>query len=600
MLALAEIFGSGALLADGELARALAAREKFFQNPSGGSRRSEWLALIREFEHAADVQPRPEPAARGRYHAADLAWRSWRKFSQKPDLRTAVSLARRSLKGCSRCPEAPAALVVLGRALAAQGSPEEAYRELMKVELNYRAPEEAREARALMDELAGRQGAGSRRAAADSPGGQNSPGAPGPNPPGARSGSAAAPAGPAASKSVPAAPPKRRDPPEMPAPRADGRAQLAALYLDDLGPYTEITAYLDRVTPYVYNMLPPSEGSGRFRIYVDFRETRLARGGRLGVEKVSPLVQVLKASQLDDETVRMVADLPAAHPYTPVFLDNPPRMIIRVAREASELPPVEAEDPPGPREQAAPAQSRAKPAPPPARGPADSMARQLGLGIRRVAVDAGHGGKDGGAAGHGLKEKDITLKAARMLAKKIRERLGLEVVLTRDSDVFVTLDRRTRTAREKKADLFVSLHVNANDLAKVEGFESYVLNFTSDPTAMAVAARENASSGKTMSEMEDVLKKIARNTKTAESRVLARAVHGGALASVRQKHKVRDLGVKEAAFVVLANVDVPSVLVEMGFITNKNDAEKLAQDKYLELITDGICDGLKAYLAGLQ
>jgi N-acetylmuramoyl-L-alanine amidase len=187
-----------------------------------------------------------------------------------------------------------------------------------------------------------------------------------------------------------------------------------------------------------------------------------------------------------------------------------------------------------------------------------------------------------------------------MLAKKVQERLGLEVILTRNSDVFVTLDRRTRTTRDKKADLFISLHVNANDLAKVEGFESYVLNFTSDPSALAVAARENASSEKTMSEMDDLLQKIVRNTKIAESRVLAKAIHSGALASIRQKHKVRDLGVKEAAFIVLANVEVPSVLVEMGFITNQSDAQKLSQDDYLELITDGLCDGLKAYLAGLQ
>jgi N-acetylmuramoyl-L-alanine amidase len=117
---------------------------------------------------------------------------------------------------------------------------------------------------------------------------------------------------------------------------------------------------------------------------------------------------------------------------------------------------------------------------------------------------------------------------------------------------------------------------------------------------MAVAARENASSGKTMSEMDDLIQKIARNTKIAESRVLAKSLHSGALAYLRSQYKIRDLGVKEAAFIVLANVDVPAVLLEIGFITNKNDATRLNQNSYLELMTDGLCQGLKNYLDGLH
>jgi N-acetylmuramoyl-L-alanine amidase len=300
-----------------------------------------------------------------------------------------------------------------------------------------------------------------------------------------------------------------------------------------------------------------------------------------------------------------VADLPAAHPYMPIILDNPPRLIIRVADQVDKLPPVEIEDPPTPRVVAKAPSKAPTPKPQaapnrPAKGPSDSMARQLGLGIKLVAIDAGHGGKDGGAAGNGLKEKDITLKASKMLAKKLKSRLGLEVVMTRETDKFVTLDRRTKTTRDGKADLLISVHVNANDLAKVEGFESYVLNFSSDPTAMAVAARENASSGKTMSEMGNLVDQIAKNTKVAESRVLAKALHAGALASLRSQFKIRDLGVKEAAFIVLANVDVPAVLLEIGFITNKKEAQLLSQDAYLELLTDGLCQGLKNYLDGLS
>jgi N-acetylmuramoyl-L-alanine amidase len=361
---------------------------------------------------------------------------------------------------------------------------------------------------------------------------------------------------------------------------------------------------LDRVTPYLYNLLPPSREGGYFRVYVDFKESRLAQKPVKAPTKLSPLVKTLKINQLNGDTVRLVADLPAAHPYMPIILDNPPRMIIRVADRVENLPPVEIEDPPTPRVVASKEPAKpvtAKPAAnKPAKGPKDSMARQLGLGVRLVAIDPGHGGKDGGAAGNGLKEKDITLKASKMLAQKFRSRLGLEVIMTRESDKFVTLDRRTKTTRDKKADLLISVHVNANDLAKVEGFETYILNFSSDPTAMAVAARENASSEKTMSELGDLVDKIAKNTKVAESRVLAKSLHAGALASLRSQFKIRDLGVKEAAFIVLANVEVPAVLLEIGFITNKKEAELLSQDAYLELLTDGICQGLKNYLDGFS
>ena len=172
-------------------------------------------------------------------------------------------------------------------------------------------------------------------------------------------------------------------------------------------------------------------------------------------------------------------------------------------------------------------------------------------------------------------------------------------MLTRSTDRFVTLDRRTKIANDEKADLFISIHANANDLSKVEGLETYLLNFTDDPASMAVAARENSGSGSSMAELRDLVQNIATNTRVAESRVLAKAIHSSTVASIRKSRKVRDLGVKEAAFLVLANVNVPAVLIEMGFVTNQNEAKLLATQAYQDRITDGIVDGLKAYLEGL-
>jgi N-acetylmuramoyl-L-alanine amidase len=278
-----------------------------------------------------------------------------------------------------------------------------------------------------------------------------------------------------------------------------------------------------------------------------------------------------------------------------------------VARETAELPALRAEaqpEPPqpGPSRAEAP---QARPETPPrragspkTRGPAESLARQLGLKVRTVVIDPGHGGKDAGASGHGLREKDIVLKLAKKLAARVEKRLGLTVYLTRGDDRFITLSRRTKIAKENKGDLFISLHVNANTLAGVQGLETYILNFATDRSAMAVAARENASADKTVAELQDVLQIIAKNTKISESAAMAQALHKAAVAGLSQKYKIRDLGVKEAPFYVLAGTDVPSILVETGFITNSQEAERLADDAYLDRLADGLANGLESYVQG--
>jgi N-acetylmuramoyl-L-alanine amidase len=331
---------------------------------------------------------------------------------------------------------------------------------------------------------------------------------------------------------------------------------------------------------------------------VDLKGARLHPGLKTTLNKTTDLVKLVKASQMPNEVVRVVADLPAALAYRPLILDNPTRLVIQVAKEEAWLPKPEIETPPAPPPIIKPPRKTPEPTRP-VRGPASSLARQLGLKIRRVVIDPGHGGKDAGATGHSVKEKDVALKVGLALAEKIHKRLGLEVILTRSSDKFVTLDRRSRLARENQGDLFLSIHVNANTLAKVEGFETYILNFTDNRSALDTAARENAAADKSMSEMFNILETIAKNTRVAESRVLAKALHVGALTSLSKKYKVRDLGVKEAVFLVLVNMSVPSVLLEIGFVTNADEAARLTKDEYLDLMTDGLVNGLKSYIDGL-
>lgn len=598
------------LRAEGELVRALQSRKDFLADSEKKKTRANWLALVKEFEDAGLAQDEPRHASRARYLGADLALESGRKFKQEVDFKKAGELARRSVRDCPRCVHAAAAQLVFGQALAAQGQLDQADKQLMKVELNYPDSPEVAEARKLLAGLRGnsppapetgksRNAAG--QTAASAPAGTKNPDQPAKtdNGPGGTSGSGQNESGQA--KPQIATPPAEVKTPSPPKIRADGQAQVYFLTLADHGQYTTVTAYVDKVTPYVYNLIPPSASGGTFRAYADLKGAVLAPGTRLQLPEKTKLVRLVKMNQFKNDVVRLVLDMPDAHPYRPVFLDKPPRLVFQVAGEAGHLPAQGVEAQPEPSEKTAGSIKRVEPprsTRPAAKGPADSMARQLGLKVHTVVIDPGHGGKDGGAAGYGLKEKDIVLKLSRKLAASIEKRLGLNVYQTREDDRFITLERRTKIAKDKKADLFISLHVNANNVASVQGFETYVLNFATDRSAMAVAARENASSDKSVAELEDILHIIAKNTKIAESRAMAQSLHKAALTAINRKYKVRDLGVKEAPFYVLVGSNIPSILVEIGFLTNENDAARLRDYAYLDLIAEGIVDGLESYVKG--
>jgi N-acetylmuramoyl-L-alanine amidase len=566
------------LAAEGELAQAVKNRQIFLADQARQAVRANWILLIKEFEDAALAQFEPRHASKARYLGGGLALDSGARFNQKADYEKAAQLARRAVRDCPRCSHAAGAQLVEGRALLALNQLEQAARQLMKVELNHPASPEVAEARKLLARIHG----GSPPAPAAAAGAVNKEAPPAPRP------AVAAP---------PSAPPQ--PPPPPPRSRADGQAQVYALKLSDNGPYTTVTAWVDKVTPYVYNLIPPGKPGGAFRVYADLKGAVIAPGAKLQLPDKSALVGLVKINQYKDDVVRVVLDLTADHPYRPTFLNNPPRLVFQVARSSANLPEPGTEAQPDlpALKAAAPARPAAPKSPAPSRGPEDSLARQLGLKIRRVVIDPGHGGKDNGATGHGLKEKDIALKLSRKLAGRLEKRLGLTAVLTRDEDKFITLERRTKIAKDQRADLFISIHVNANNLSQVEGFETYILNFPTDRSAMAVAARENAENEKSRAEFQDILHIIARNTKIADSRALAQTLHKSALNTLNKKYKVRDLGVKEAPFYVLVGTEVPAILVEAGFVTNPDDAALLGDESYLDLVADGLYQGLKSYVA---
>ena len=230
-----------------------------------------------------------------------------------------------------------------------------------------------------------------------------------------------------------------------------------------------------------------------------------------------------------------------------------------------------------------------------------SIARQLGLGISRVVIDAGHGGHDPGAQANGVTEADLVLDIALRLERLLQQQPGVEVVLTRRSDEFVALEERTAIANREGADLFLSIHANASRTSSVRGIETYFLNFATTQDAEAVAARENATSLKTMGTLPALLNAIALNNKLDESRELATILQTNMVRRLSSQNKnVRDLGVKQAPFVVLIGAQMPSVLSEISFLSNRNEASLLKQSAYRQHIAQALCDAIVKYQTSLK
>jgi N-acetylmuramoyl-L-alanine amidase len=231
-----------------------------------------------------------------------------------------------------------------------------------------------------------------------------------------------------------------------------------------------------------------------------------------------------------------------------------------------------------------------------------SLTRALGLKIGRIVVDAGHGGHDSGTLGPGgVQEKDIVLDVALRLGKLLRQRMGADVIYTRDNDTFVPLEQRTAIANKAQADLFISVHANSSSDPTARGVETYYLNFTTSPDALEVAARENAVSDQSIHELSDLVKKITLKDKIDESREFAADVDTSLYAGLERGNPgLRDRGVKKAPFVVLIGANMPSILAEISFLTNSDDATQLGDPQYRERIAESLYRGVAKYVNGLS
>jgi N-acetylmuramoyl-L-alanine amidase len=242
-----------------------------------------------------------------------------------------------------------------------------------------------------------------------------------------------------------------------------------------------------------------------------------------------------------------------------------------------------------------------KPAAPASTGERN-LIRALGLKVARVVIDAGHGGHDTGSIGpSGLREKDVVLDVAMRLGKLIQEKMGSEVIYVRSDDTFVDLRQRTVTANKSNADLFISVHANASTDESIRGVETYYLNFTTNSWAMGVAARENAAADRSVHELQDLVSKIALKEQLDESREFAAkvqaALHGGLMHEVKG---LRNRGVRRAPLMVLIGAQMPSVLAEIGFISNARDEKLLKSQAFRQKVAQYIYDGVASYAETLS
>ena len=285
---------------------------------------------------------------------------------------------------------------------------------------------------------------------------------------------------------------------------------------------------------------------------------------------------------------------------------NPCRIILRVASGTTLLPPVsngkggfaqaQPETQGQPEVQTQPAVTgNASPAEAPSPRLVRDMARQLGLTVRTVFIDAGHGGRDPGANHNNVLERAISLDVALTLGRLL-EANGLDVVYSRTADKSVSLRDRTAMANAAGADLFVSIHVNANDDASVQGFETYYLDIASNPEAARLATLENADGEHKLGDMQKMLADVMLNARVDESRHLAQDIQR--LAQFRFKRRqfeTKDNGIKSAPFLVLLGAQMPAVLVEIGYCTNKDEAARLLLPKYRMTLAEGLAEGILAY-----
>ncbi len=393
--------------------------------------------------------------------------------------------------------------------------------------------------------------------------------------------------------------------------------------------YSRIVITLSREASFRYQLLPPDGGDVR-RLYVDMDNTQVKSGVPSRFNVPGPVMRKVRVSPNKPGVVRVVVDTQNLTSYKVFTLDGPFRVVVDVQGEAKKQSATAAT----PEPQAKGAQSAAAPAKAEPKGKGKAVAKgkagakdeaaakepssakgagknsnasqvnkkmarqlveQLGLTVKTVMIDAGHGGKDPGARSkNGLTEKTVTLRVAKLLGERLKAK-GFNVLYTRTTDKYIPLETRTALANAQKADLFLAIHCNAHGDPNSSGMETYSLNLATTPEEVRVAARENAVDQRRIGDMQSILADLMLTSRLTESRDFAKAAHQTTLNQARKSLPVRDRGLHEAPFYVLMGANMPAVLIEIGYITNPAESAKLVDSMYLDQLAKGLAEGVVAY-----
>ena len=375
------------------------------------------------------------------------------------------------------------------------------------------------------------------------------------------------------------------EPVRKPSPNA---VPVKGLRFGSLPTRTRIVIDTEKPVTFKHGILKGDKDPSARTLFVDLKKSTLHGAPQSELSIDDERVKLLRASEGDHDTVRLLVETKTFKDYKVFALRSPSRVVIDVWGQSSSADPDEDHD------QDEPVSPKA--------GTiinASDLAKQFQLGVKRIVIDPGHGGQDAGAPGFekGVHEKDVVLALSKKLAERIEKELGVEVIMTRSDDTFITLEERTQIANKKKADLFISIHTNASLNKQAYGIETYFLNLAQDKDSVAVAARENATSEKNISDLQSILDSLMRNTKITESSKLATYVQESLVRNLGKSYDhINNKGVKQAPFYVLLGARMPAILVETSFISNERECKRLTDAEYQDRICDAIVDGVRAYV----
>ncbi len=533
------------------LQQANACRKALYRSNKKMQYRHNWMRCIRQYKKISDSYPKSGEAAWALYFSARMHTKLSRFSGLESDLDEGIALFKQVVETYPDHRLADDAQYRIGEVYYEEkGNPTQAYVEFLKVDIKFPSGDMRDRARDKMDELAR-----------------------------------------VLSK-------KKQETKPLGSSGADqhGLARVQDIRHWSTPTYTRVVVDMERPVKYESHLLKedPKLNKPR-RLYVDLKDA-VATDIESSIPIRDGLLRQARAGQNSKDVVRVVLDIDSLEDYKIFHLHDPFRIVVDVrgdkTKEEEEKKKIERL-----KKKARKGVRRVE------EPDADvSLVRQLGLRVKRVVIDPGHGGKDPGCVyAGGIQEKHVVLKLAKALALKIEKELQCEAVLTRVDDTFLPLERRTAFANMKKGDLFISLHINAHKQAGIAGLETYFLNMATDEQAVLVAARENSTSEKNLSDLQTILNDLMLNTKISESSKLAHQVHKGMFNRLKKSYQgVKSLGVKQAPFYVLIGAEMPAILVEMGFITNPTERKRLLSRAYLEALAQGIVEGIADYIASID